>query len=129
MKDKKYGKIINLSSIGGINPPAHVTHYNTAKAGIIGFTLDLARALASYNICVNAILPGPVRTSFYDRTIGTWNEEQKNEFFKNMGESNVPMGRVGTPEDIAGTALFLASDLSGYMTGSLIVADGGYLIS
>ena len=125
MKERNYGKIINLSSIGAINPPAHAIHYNTAKAGIIGFTYDLARALASYNICVNAILPGPVRTSFYDRTIGSWTEEQKDEFFDNMGKRNVPMKRVGTPEEIANVALFLASELSSYVTGETILVSGG----
>ncbi|MBN2075504.1 MAG: SDR family oxidoreductase [Dehalococcoidales bacterium] len=129
MKERKYGKIINLSSIGAISPPAHAIHYNTAKAAIIGFTYDLARALASYNICVNAILPGPVRTSFYDRTIGSWTEDQKDEFFKNIGQNNVPMKRVGTPEEIAGAALFLASEMSSYVTGETILVAGGLPLS
>ena len=129
MKEKKYGKIINLSSVGAVNPPAHAIHYNTAKAGIIGLTYDLARALASYNICVNAILPGPVRTSFYDRTIRSWTEEQKDEFFDNMGKKNVPMKRVGTPEEIANVALFLASELSSYVTGETILVSGGLPLS
>lgn len=129
MKERRYGKIINLSSIGAISPPAHAIHYNTAKAGIIGFTYDLARALASYNICVNAILPGPVRTSFYDRTIRSWTEEQKDEFFDRIGKNNVPMKRVGTPEEIAGAALFLASELSSYVTGEALLVSGGLPLS
>ena len=125
MKEKRYGKIINLSSVGAINPPAHAIHYNTAKAGVIGFTYDLAHALAPFNICVNAILPGPVRTSFYDRTIGSMTEKEKDEFFDNIGRNKVPLRRVGTPEDIAGAALFLASELSAFITGETLLVSGG----
>jgi NAD(P)-dependent dehydrogenase (short-subunit alcohol dehydrogenase family) len=125
MKERRYGKIINLSSIGAINPPAHVIHYNTAKSGVIGFTLDLAHALAPFNIYVNAILPGPVRTSFYDHSIGSMSEKEKDAFFDAMGKNNVPMRRVGTPDDIAGAALFLASELSSYVTGETLLVSGG----
>jgi NAD(P)-dependent dehydrogenase (short-subunit alcohol dehydrogenase family) len=125
MKEKRYGKIINLSSIGAINPPAHAINYNTAKAGVIGFTYDLAHALAPFNICVNAILPGPVRTSFYDKAIGSMTEEEKDKFFDNLGKRNVPLKRVGTPEDIAGAALFLASELSAFITGDTLYVSGG----
>ncbi len=124
MKKQKYGKIINLSSIGAIQPPAHEIHYNTAKAGIIGFTNDLANALAPFNINVNAILPGPVRTSFYDRTTGSMTEKEKDDFFASLGKK-VPLQRVGTPEDLAGAALFLASELSAYVTGEALLVSGG----
>jgi NAD(P)-dependent dehydrogenase (short-subunit alcohol dehydrogenase family) len=125
MKNRKYGKIINLSSIGAINPPAHAIPYNTAKAGVIGFTYDLAFALAPFNIYVNAILPGPVRTSFYDHTIGSMTEKEKDAFFEGIGKNKVPLQRVGTPEDIAGAALFLASKLSDYVTGETLLVSGG----
>ena len=125
MKKRKYGKIINLSSIGAINPPAHAIHYNTAKAGVIGFTYDLAFTLAPFNIYVNAILPGPIRTSFYDRLIGPMSEKEKDAFFEGIGKSKVPLQRVGTPEDIAGAALFLASELSAYVTGEALLVSGG----
>lgn len=125
MKKRKHGKIINISSIGAINPPAHVTHYNTAKAGVIGFTYDLAHALAPYTIRVNAILPGPVRTSFYDHRIGSMTEKEKDAFFEAIGKNKVPLQRVGTPEDIAGAALFLASELSAFITGETILVSGG----
>jgi NAD(P)-dependent dehydrogenase (short-subunit alcohol dehydrogenase family) len=124
MKKRKYGKIVNLSSIGAIQPPHHAINYNTAKAGIIGFTLDLANALAPFNINVNVILPGPVRTSFYDRNIGSKTEKEKDEFFKNLGKK-VPMQRVGTLDDLAGAALFLASELSAYVTGETLLVSGG----
>jgi NAD(P)-dependent dehydrogenase (short-subunit alcohol dehydrogenase family) len=125
MKKKNYGKIINLSSIGAIQPPAHAVHYNAAKAGIIGLTYDLAHELAPFNICVNAILPGPIRTSFYDHAIGSMTEKEKDDFFNNLGKTKVPMRRIGTPEDIAGAALFLASELSAFITGDTLLVSGG----
>jgi NAD(P)-dependent dehydrogenase (short-subunit alcohol dehydrogenase family) len=128
MKKAKYGKIINLSSIGAVQPPAHAINYNTAKAGVLGFTWDLATALAPLNICVNAILPGPVRTSFYDHNIGSFTEAQKDAFFANLGKK-VPMQRAGTPEDLASAALFLASELSAWITGQTLFVSGGLPLS
>lgn len=129
MKKRRYGKIINISSIGAIYPPAHVIHYNTAKAGILGFTYDLAFALAPYHINVNAILPGPIRTSFYDSMIGSLTEKEKEAFFEGIGKNKVPLQRVGTPEDIAGCALFLASELSAFITGETLLVSGGIPLS
>ena len=124
MKKRRYGKIINISSIGAVQPPAHEIHYNTAKAGVIGFTTDLANALAPLNINVNCILPGPIRSHFYDKTTASMTEEQKERFFVSLGKK-VPLQRVGTPEDIAGAALFLASELSSYITGQALYVAGG----
>jgi NAD(P)-dependent dehydrogenase (short-subunit alcohol dehydrogenase family) len=124
MKAKRYGKIINLSSIGGIQPPAHHIAYNTAKAAILGFTYDLATALAPLNINVNAIVPGPVRTSFYDRTTGAMTDAEKDAFFAALGRK-VPLQRPGTPEEMAGAALFLASELGAYVTGQALYVSGG----
>ena len=124
MKKQKYGKIIGISSIGAIQPPAHEIHYNTAKMAIIGFTYDLGKALAPLNINVNAILPGPIRTSFYERMTSSMNEEQQDKFFANLG-TKVPLGRAGTPEDIAGAALFLASELSAFVTCETLHVAGG----
>jgi NAD(P)-dependent dehydrogenase (short-subunit alcohol dehydrogenase family) len=125
LKKARYGKIINISSIGAIQPPAHEIHYNTAKGGIISFTYDLANALAPFNINVNCILPGPIRTSFYDQKIGAMTDKEKDEFFANLGRKSVPLQRVGTPEDIAGAALFLASELSAYITAHTLYVSGG----
>jgi NAD(P)-dependent dehydrogenase (short-subunit alcohol dehydrogenase family) len=124
MKARKYGKIINLSSIGAIQPPHHAINYNTAKAGAIGFTNDLANALAPFNITVNCMLPGPIRTQFYDGFTASMSDEQKDGMFCFLG-TKTPMQRIGTPEDIAGAALFLASDLSGYVTGQALNVGGG----
>jgi 3-oxoacyl-[acyl-carrier protein] reductase len=125
MKKRKYGRIINLSSAAAVNPPAHCIHYHTAKMGIIGFTLDLAHTLAPFNICVNVLLPGPVRTDFYDPMLSKLTEKEKDVFFEELGKGDIPLQRVGTPEDVAGAALFLASELSSYVTGDVLFVSGG----
>jgi len=124
MKKRRYGKIINLSSIGAVQPPAHEIHYNTAKAGVIGFTTDLANALAPFNINVNCMLPGPIRTHFYDAMVSSMTPEQQDKLFAALG-TKVPLQRIGTPEDMAGAALFLASELSAYITGHALYVSGG----
>jgi NAD(P)-dependent dehydrogenase (short-subunit alcohol dehydrogenase family) len=123
MKEKKYGKIINLSSIGAIQPSASVIHYHSAKAGILGLTHNLAFDLAPYNVCVNSIMPGPIRTPFWEPV--TRGIPDKDAFFSALAKTNVPMERIGTPEDVAGAALFLASELSAYVTGENICVAGG----
>jgi len=124
MKAKRYGKIIGTSSVGAVQPPAHVIAYNTAKSAILGFTNDLATALASFGINVNAIVPGPIETHFYDAMTGNMNEEQKKGFFAALGRK-VPLQRVGTPEDIGNAALYLASELGSFVTGQALFVSGG----
>ncbi len=124
MKKAHYGKIIGLSSIGAVQPPAHEINYNTAKGAVISFTTDLANALAPFNINVNCILPGPVKTSFYDSTIGAMPKEQQETAWVFMGKKT-PLQRIGLPEDIANAALFLASDMSSWITGQALYVAGG----
>jgi NAD(P)-dependent dehydrogenase (short-subunit alcohol dehydrogenase family) len=124
MKSRRYGKIINLSSIGALQPPVHHIAYNTAKAAALGFTRDLANALAPFNINVNALVPGPVRTEFYHEKTDVMSGDQKDTFFSGLG-NKVPLRRAGTPEDMAGAALFLASSLGAYVTGQSLLATGG----
>ena len=124
MKKARYGKIIGLSSVGAIQPPAHEINYNTAKGAVVAFTADLATALAPFNINVNCILPGPIKTSFYDSTIGTLPEGQQEKVWTLLGQKT-PLQRIGLPEDIAGAALFLASDMSSYITGQSLYVAGG----
>jgi 3-oxoacyl-[acyl-carrier protein] reductase len=124
MKEKKSGRIINISSIGAINPPKHSIHYNTAKAGVLGFTYDLAGALAPFNITVNAIVPGLIRTAFYDHLMPPADDQGKNAFFDTLGKM-APLQRIGTPQDIAGAALYLASELGAYVTGTSLLVTGG----
>lgn len=118
MKAKKYGKIINISSLGATVPPTSNVHYHSGKAGVLGMTVDLAIGLAPYNINVNAIIPGPIRTAFFGPRL------DDDAFFIELGKT-VPLGRVGRPEDIAGPALFLASELSSFITGEFINVTGG----
>jgi NAD(P)-dependent dehydrogenase (short-subunit alcohol dehydrogenase family) len=123
MKERKYGKIVNISSMGAVHPPASLVHYHAAKAGVLGLTVNLALELARQNITVNAILPGPIMTPFWDPVAKAQGDREA--YFAEVARKEVPMQRMGKPEDVAGAALFLASDLSAYMTGDSIFVGGG----
>jgi NAD(P)-dependent dehydrogenase (short-subunit alcohol dehydrogenase family) len=123
MKKSRYGKIINLSSMGAVSPSVSVLHYHSAKAGVLGLTLNLAFELAPYGIYVNAIVPGPVETPFWDALMPPGQERDR--FLGAIAKQEVPLGRMGTPDDIAGVALFLASGLSDYVTGQVMCVAGG----
>ncbi len=123
MKKNKYGKIIFVSSMGAVNPCVSVLHYHTAKAGVLGLTINLAFELAPQNIYVNAIVPGPVDTTFWDALVPAGPEREA--LFDAISKKEVPLERIGRPEDIAGPALFLASGLSDYVTGQIVYAAGG----
>lgn len=115
---KKKGRIINISSVSGINGIPGQTNYSTSKAGLIGFTRSLAKEVARYGISVNAVAPGGVETDMF-RALS---EKQKDSLLK-----NVPMGRMCMPEEVARVVVFLADDdmSPDYLTGSTIVLDGG----
>jgi NAD(P)-dependent dehydrogenase (short-subunit alcohol dehydrogenase family) len=117
MKAKKYGKIVNVSSIGAIHAVGPDVHYASAKMGVMGLTLDLAFELAPFNITVNTVLPGPVPTDF-------WTSPPTPQMLEGMSKS-IPMQRIGTPDDIAKVVLFFASELSSWVTGERILASGG----
>ena len=125
MKEQKYGKIIFVSSMGAVHPSVSVLSYHAAKAGIIGLTLNLAFELAPFNIYVNCIVPGPIETPFWDSLTQGISVKEKRAFFDALGKKEVPLGRMGTAEDIAGPALFLASGLSDYVTGQILYVAGG----
>ncbi len=116
MKAKK-GSIINMSSIIGISGNAGQASYAASKAGILGFTMSIAKELGSRNIRCNAIAPGFIET---DMTHYLKDGEAAKKFM-----DGIPLGRFGQAEEIANTTLFLASDLSSYITGQTITADGG----
>lgn len=123
MKRNNYGKIIFISSMGAVSPCVSVLHYHTAKAGILGLTINLAFELAPQNIYVNAIVPGPVDTTFWNALVPAGPEREA--LFSAIAKKEVPLERIGRPEDIAGPALFLASQLSDFVTGQIIYAAGG----
>ena len=102
MKKQGYGKIINISSMGAVRPSVSVMAYHAAKAGILGLTLNLAFELAPFNIYVNCIVPGPIETPFWDPLSKGMSAENKKAFFAALAKKEVPLGRMGTPEDIAG---------------------------
>ncbi len=119
MLKKRYGRIINITSVIGLMGNAGQSNYAASKAGIIGFTKSLAKEIGSRNITVNAIAPGFIET---DMT-GELSEEVKKEMLK-----SIPLGRTGTPEDVANAVLFLASDLASYITGTVLNVSGGMYI-
>ncbi len=125
MKKQKYGKIIFLSSMGAVHPVVSVLSYHAAKAGVIGLTLNLAFELAPHNIYVNCIIPGPIETPFWDALLGEMSADERRGFFDALAKKEVPLGRTGTAEDIAGPALFFASGLSDYVTGQTLCVAGG----
>jgi gluconate 5-dehydrogenase len=124
MVRRRAGKIINVASISGmiVNKGIHGRTYETSKAALIAFTKTLAVDWAPYHVTVNAIAPGGFLTDPNRR----WFSEMPE--LKATFEGMVPMGRLGEPEEIGPLALYLASDASSYMTGSVLVIDGGYTL-
>ena len=122
MKEKKYGKIINIGSVGAIAPSRVIADYCIAKSGVVMLSQCLAINVAEDNICVNSLLPGITRTDFHDAVMPKGIDKDK--YFEGLNKT-IPLGRVADPEDIADVALFLASDLSRYVTGDRILASGG----
>jgi 3-oxoacyl-[acyl-carrier protein] reductase len=121
---QKYGKIVLISSLGVYSPPGPAPEYHSAKAGILGLTVNLAYELAPHNINVNAILPGPVKTPFWDPVLSMVPQEERAAALDRLGQST-PLGRVGLPEDIANAVLFLSSELSSFITGQALIVGGG----
>ena len=117
LKQRK-GSIINISSIVGLKGNPGQSNYAASKAGIIGFTKSLALELGSRNIRVNVIAPGFIKTEMTDNL--------SDDIIENW-KDRIPLKRIGKPEDIANACIFLASDLSDYVTGQVIQVDGGML--
>jgi NAD(P)-dependent dehydrogenase (short-subunit alcohol dehydrogenase family) len=123
MKKNQSGAVVFVSSMGAVSPVVSVLHYHAAKAGVIGLALNLAYELAPQNIRVNTIVPGPIQTTFWDSLLPAGPE--RDTFFAALSTHEVPLKRMGTAEDIAGAALFLASDLSAFVTGQTLCVAGG----
>lgn len=129
-KQGRGGKIINITSIDALHPSMiGLSHYDASKHGLWGFTKNVALELAEYKIWVNAIAPGGIATPGVSKLQGPAQEGVDMKAMQEAFLKNIPMHRMGEPDEIGKVALFLASDLASYMTGSQIIVDGGALLS
>ncbi|HEX2251554.1 MAG TPA: 3-oxoacyl-[acyl-carrier-protein] reductase [Gemmatimonadales bacterium] len=119
MMKRRSGRIINITSIVGLTGNKGQANYAASKAGVIGLTKSVAKEYASRNILVNCVAPGFIET---DMTASLPDEARASLL------EEIALGRLGRPEDVAGTVLFLASDLAAYVTGQVLVVDGGMVI-
>ena len=126
MKKQGDGRIINIASIDGFKPEPGVSIYSISKAGVRMVTRAFAAELAPFNIRVNTIAPGPISTKMLDSHWFHLPPEEAKKQKEEMAKMT-PMGRIGEPDEIAGAAVYLASDASSYTTGTEIVIDGGTL--
>jgi 3-oxoacyl-[acyl-carrier protein] reductase len=120
MVKQRWGRIINITSVVGLSGQAGQSNYAASKAGMIGFTKSLAREVASRNITVNAVAPGFVPTALTDLL----SDEQRAGIL-----ASTPLGRMGTPEEIAWAVAFLAAERSGFITGHVLTVDGGLVMA
>ncbi len=119
MLKQRWGRIINITSVFGQTGQAGQANYAASKAGLIGLTMAMAREVASRNITCNAVAPGFIETSM---------TAALSEEFKQAAVKNIPLGRVGSPEDVASAVRFLASDEAAYITGHVLNVNGGLLM-
>ena len=121
MMDRKSGTIINVSSVAGRNGGALGSiHYSSAKGGLITFTKGLAKEMAPFNVRVNAVSPGVIQTHFHEQ----FSTPEAMEAFKKV----IPLGRVGTPEEVANVVCFLASEAASFLVGETVEINGGMLM-
>ncbi len=121
LKEKKSGKIINITSINGLRGKFGQSNYSASKAGIIGYTKALAKELGAFNINVNALAPGLIETAMLK-------ESEARDKIIDMAMAEMVLKRIGQPEDLANAAVFLASDMAKHITGEIIKVDGGQYI-
>jgi NAD(P)-dependent dehydrogenase (short-subunit alcohol dehydrogenase family) len=116
MMRARWGRIINVSSVSGHLGAPGQANYSAAKAGLVGLSRAVARELAPRNITCNVVAPGPIVTAMTEGMPAEW---------RGVMEATVPLGRLGTPEEVAAVVGFLASEASGYVTGAIVPVDGG----
>lgn len=116
------GSIIGISSISALVGGAQQGHYTPTKAGVLSLIQSCACALGKHGIRCNALLPGTIRTQLNDKDLA---DEAKREYM----EGRIPLGRLGRTEDLVGPAVFLGSELSGYVTGAQLLVDGGLFVN
>ncbi|KAF1808344.1 L-rhamnose 1-dehydrogenase [Eremomyces bilateralis CBS 781.70] len=116
------GSIIAISSISALVGGEYQSHYTPTKAGVLSLMQSCACALGKYNIRCNALLPGTIRTQLNE-------EDLKDQEKRKYMEGRIPLGRTGVPEDLAGPAVFLASDMSRYVNGAQLLVDGGLFVN
>ncbi|MGB8982598.1 MAG: 3-oxoacyl-[acyl-carrier-protein] reductase [Anaerolineales bacterium] len=119
MMKQRYGRIVNITSVVGLSGNAGQTNYSASKAGLIGFTKSLAKEVGSRNITVNAVAPGYITTALTDVL---------SDDYRAAAIKATPMGRLGTPEDIAHAVAFLVSDEAAFITGQVLSVDGGMVM-
>lgn len=119
MIHNKYGRIINVSSMWGISGASCEVHYSASKAALIGFTKALSKEVGLSGITVNCVAPGVIATEMNGHLSDDIIEELKNE---------TPLNRIGTPQDVAETIFFLASDKASFITGQVLSVDGGFIV-
>jgi 3-oxoacyl-[acyl-carrier protein] reductase len=119
MMKRRWGRIVNIASVVGITGNKGQANYAASKAGLIGFTKSVAKELGSRNVLANVVAPGLIETDMAAAMPAAARDEMA---------AQIPLGRVGTPADVAGAVLFLASDLAAYVTGQVLVVDGGMVM-
>jgi len=123
MMEQNKGKIINIASVAGVGSSPQIPHYGAAKAGVISLTKTLAVLWGKYNINVNGIAPGLIKTEVLQSALSLSDAELADQ------TKSFPIARIGLPEDIAYASVYLASEESNYMTGQILIIDGGRMVA